>query len=184
MPSVLNPEKIAKEWFSKFSSSVESSDVDGIVALFLSNGWYKDMLALTYKIRSLEGHEKIKAFLYQNLLNAQISNVVLDSSQHYEAELFDAGPIQGVFGAFSFETPKAVGKGNFRLLPDGDEGEWKALAVMTMVWDWKGHEEQIRELGFYGDHSETWADVWSKRKEDIESDPQAIISAYLFVLIE
>ena len=182
MQSNASPDVIAKNWFSKFSSSFTSGDVDGIVASFSKNGWYKDMLALTFGTRALEGHEKIRQFLIENLLRAQISNVQLDLSQHYAPEFFEAGPMQGVLGAFSFETPKAIGKGNFRLLPEGTGGEWKALTVMTMIWDWKGHEEQTRELGFYGDHSETWQDVWAKRKEEIETNPQVVISTLYFVI--
>ena len=174
--SSLDPKSVAQSWLSKFAAGFSSGDVDGTVALFGKDGWYKDILTLSFDTRVLNGHENIKNFLSKTLPNAQVSNFELDTRQHLEPELFEAGPgAHGVFGAFTFETPKALGRGNFRLLPEGESKEWKAMTAMTMVWDWKGHEEKTFELGHYENHTQPWEKVAKKEREEIERDPQVVI---------
>lgn len=170
---------IAKEWLSKFAARIASTDVNGIVALFGEHGWYRDLLTLTFDFRALDGPQNIKKYLSDNLANTQISKVELDTRRFLTPELFEAGPnVNGVEGAFTFETPKALGQGNFRLLPEGNKGEWKALTVMTMVSDWKGHEEPKCELGHYEGHTQLWEKVKQKRRLEIESNPQVIVGMF------
>lgn len=96
----------------------------------------------------------------------------------------DVNGIVALFGEHGWyrdlltETPKALGQGNFLLLPEGSEGEWKALTVMTMVSDWKGHEEPKCELGHYEGHTQLWEKVKQKRRLEIESNPQVIVGMF------
>ena len=127
----------------------------------------------------MNGHDNIKSYLLNSLASAQISNVQLDNRQFLTPELFEAGPgLTGVLGSYTFETPKAYGQENFRLLP-GENGEWKALTVLAMIWDWKGHVEIKSESGHFEGHTQPWEKVKIKRREAIESDPQVVIGGYL-----
>ena len=66
----LDSNKVAAEWFTKFSSAVSAKDTSKIVDLFLADGWWRDHLALTWEFRTFHGvgeittgHERIQFML-------------------------------------------------------------------------------------------------------------------------
>ncbi|KAI0677130.1 dimethylaniline monooxygenase (N-oxide-forming) [Trametes maxima] len=138
----LDPNSIANDWLDTFSASLSSSDPVNVAHSFLPNGWFRDILVFTWDIRSLEGRDKIAAYLSGTLAQATISNVTLDESPHLAPQTFPVPqiPATGIEAAFTFECTHGHGRANVRLLPDQD-GTFRALTLMTELRDLSGHEE-------------------------------------------
>lgn len=169
---------IAQAWLSGFASALYAEDVDALVALFLPNGWFRDLLTFTWDLRTRHGREEIKEYLLANARNKEISNLQVDLSRSGLEPTKSLQPNQKyeVEVALTFETPKAWGRGFVRLQQDPDSGNsWKALSVMMMIDNWKGHEEQDFELGIYDGHNLSWQEVQAERKAKTENDPQVLI---------
>ncbi|KAI0941996.1 hypothetical protein AcW1_009664 [Taiwanofungus camphoratus] len=165
-------EEIAATWLSEFALAVCSGDVAATVALFLPHGWLRDVLVFTWDTRSLEGHEKIASYLSNTLPSAQITNFRLDGQPGLRPE---AALDTGVATGFTFETEDRRGHGYVYLLSDNSSGKWKALSVLMMLEDIKGHEELGPEPGVYGGHTLSWEEVNAARRAKIESNPHVVI---------
>ncbi|KAI0752533.1 FAD/NAD-P-binding domain-containing protein [Daedaleopsis nitida] len=174
-----DPRSTATLWLDAFSSAVTSGDLDALTALFLPDGWFRDLLVFTWDLRSLEGREKIKSFLSPTLSAAQISNIKLDESADFAPRTaflrqLHAHDIE--FG-FTFECLRGHGHGYVRMLPDS-AGEYKALTVLTMLNDLRDHEEDptlvLRdELKF--EHGEDVQAVFANWVSENESKPYVLV---------
>ncbi|OSX58694.1 hypothetical protein POSPLADRAFT_1153512 [Postia placenta MAD-698-R-SB12] len=163
---------IAETWLDTFARATLSGDVLATVQTFLPDGYLRDQLVLTWDLRSLEGHDKIKEYLVPRLTAAHLSHFRPDTRAGYCAERSTKG---GVGAAFTFETPHCYGRGYVRLLQDTSSGQWKALSVFLGVADIKGYEELGREPGHYGGHTLSWTDIFAERRRQIERDPYVIV---------
>ncbi|KAJ8517970.1 hypothetical protein ONZ45_g4911 [Pleurotus djamor] len=174
--STPNAKEIASTWLQSFAQSLYSSDVKGVTAAFLPDGWLRDELVFTWSNRSLEGHVKILEYLQDTLSKPRISDVQLDERPHLAPYLGPVTPMHtGLGSAFTFQTKDAVGRGYFRLVQADGTGEWKALSVYFTLDDIKGHEESGPELGVYGGHTLSWESVKRDRVEYVEKNPQVLI---------
>ncbi|KII84022.1 hypothetical protein PLICRDRAFT_436694 [Plicaturopsis crispa FD-325 SS-3] len=167
---------IVSAWISNFAAAVSAGDAEAVAATFLPEGWLRDVLVFTWDARSLEGYDKILAYLSEHLRGAHITDIKLDDRPHLAPEFSPAGPKTpaSIGSAFTFDAPRFRGRGSVRLVAT-ENGEWRALTVLLMMDDIKGHEEAGPESGVYGDHTLAWEDVWAERRAKIEADPQVII---------
>ncbi|KZT70031.1 FAD/NAD(P)-binding domain-containing protein [Daedalea quercina L-15889] len=144
----------ANTWLTKFALAAFQADIDAVTDCFLPGGWLRDVLLFTWNTRSLEGREKIAAYLTNTLPPLHLSNFKLDTEDGLKPEPYLS---DGLATGFTFETLDRRGHGYAYLRPDGDE--WRALAVFTMVTDIKGHEETGHELGTYNGHTLSWEEA-------------------------
>ena len=136
-----------KDWLAGFGSAVERSDCAAAAALFAEQGYWRDLVAFTWNIATLEGRAAIAA-----MLDARLGEVAPRSFE-----------LEGNEGWFTFETAVGRGRGHLRL-KDG-----KALTLFTALMELKGFEEKsgpTRDLGV--EHGAvrnrtTWTD---RRKAD------------------
>ncbi|CAL1707713.1 unnamed protein product [Somion occarium] len=176
MSNASQANEIAQKWLSDFSNAVTSGDVEAVAQTFLPQGWLRDVLTFTWDIRALEGREKIKSYLSNTLVPAQISNIKLDNTPHFlpTFSVFSPKDGPGIEAAFTFETPIAQGRGYFRLLKDTD-AKWKSWATCLILDELKGHEEAGFESGIYEGHTAAWGDILADRRAKIEKDPYVLI---------
>ncbi len=131
----LNPLLTSSHWLSACSSALRSADVTALADLFLPNGWLRDILVFTWDIRSLEGREKITAYLADRLLDARVTDVQLDNTPQLAPRR-----ALGVEFAFTFECRRGHGRAYVRLVLDSD-GEHRAFTMLTELADLRGYEE-------------------------------------------
>ena len=55
--------EIAAKWITDFSDAVRKGNVQSLCELFLVDGWLRNSLIFSWDVRSLEGREKIRAYL-------------------------------------------------------------------------------------------------------------------------
>ena len=115
------------QWLSDFDSALSAGDSEAAAALFHDESFWRDLVAFTWNIKTLEGPDEIRA-----MLEAQLEHIRPSGWQTTEEPASE----DGITTAWiSFET--AAGRGNGLLrLRDG-----KAWTLLTALYELKGHEE-------------------------------------------
>ena len=114
-------------WFAAFEAALAARDVPKAAAMFATDSYWRDLVAFTWNIRTVEGQDGVA-----DLLGAVLDGV--DPSGFRTTEPPDeAGGVTTAW--FEFETSVGRGKGLLRLK---DELAWTFL---TTLYELKGHEE-------------------------------------------
>jgi putative flavoprotein involved in K+ transport len=112
-----------RDWLDRFGNALQRGDLDAAAALFEPEGFWRDLVAFTWNIRTAEGRAAIKAMLAATLAGARPLKFT-----HQGGEWF------------SFETAAGRGIGHLRL-----RGK-QAWTLLTTLQELKGFEER-RETG-------------------------------------
>ncbi len=115
------------QWLAGFHDALVARDKARLQGLFLEECYWRDFLAFTWNIVTLEG----RAPIWEMLL-ARLDEV---KPEKWQIESVDA-PGDAVGAWFSFETAVGRGKGHLRL-KDG-----RCWTFFTTLRELKGHEEK------------------------------------------
>jgi putative flavoprotein involved in K+ transport len=118
----------AANWLANLDRALARSDIAGAVALFGDDCYWRDLVAVTWNIVTLESRDAISAMLAATLDAIQPCNWVLT-----EPATEKDGVVEGWFG---FETAVGRGRGIFRL-KDG-----RCWTLLTTLQELKGFEEK------------------------------------------
>lgn len=113
-------------WLADFSKALEARDIPAALALFGPEAYWRDFIAFTWNITTMEGNDAIRAMLESTLARVAPGTWKGDD----KASVAD-GVTQGWF---TFETAVGRGKGQVRL-KDG-----KAWTLFTTLQELKGFE--------------------------------------------
>ncbi|KAG2118656.1 FAD/NAD(P)-binding domain-containing protein [Suillus discolor] len=175
---------ISADWLRSLEVASSTGDSKSFVSHFLSDGWFRDLLCLSWDFRTLSGSEKIHGFLSEvvdgkpRLEHSGLHDLKLDNHTANAPSPFKLPglrDIEGVQGAFTFTIakPAALGRGFFRLTQDAN-GRWKALTLFTNMQDLVGHEESSADQhGLY--EGITWEEDVEAKFRAIEADPTVLI---------
>lgn len=150
------PAKQAADWLASFSEALDNRDVEHAAALFLDGCYWRDLLAFTWNLKTMEGREAVSDMLTETLARTQPSGWAMKGEPTSDGVTVEAW--------FSFETPVAWGEGVLRLR-DG-----KCRTLFTAITDLKGFEEKTgsaRPLGVRhkaDPKRETWSEA--RRREE------------------
>lgn len=142
----------------KFGAALEGGRIDEAVSMFADECYWRDLVAFTWNLKTVEGHDEVR-----DMLQSQLQQVKPTSWQVAEGET--ATEADGVTESWiSFETEVARGYGLIRL----KNGRiWTLLTVMSEL---KGHEEKAgftRPLG--AKHGQNLgAKTWKEEREEEE----------------
>jgi putative flavoprotein involved in K+ transport len=150
-----NPNQTISGVLEAFEAALKSGDTAAAVALFQPDGYWRDLIAFTWNIKTMEGRAQIAA-----MLDAQLNTV--KPSKLKIAENETATEADGVTQAWiTFETGVARGTGFIRVK---DGLIWTLLTTMTEL---KGHEEPKgfkRPMGAeHGAHTDRTS--WKENRE-------------------
>ena len=124
----INAPQLVSDWLSNFENALSRGDIDAIVAKFAAECWWRDLVAFTWNIKTMEGRGEIEAMLAATIASVRPTGFRIDG----EATVAD-----GVIAAwFTFETAVARGNGHVRLK---DGGCW---TLFTSMHELKGFEEK------------------------------------------
>ncbi len=142
----------------KFGAALEGGRIDEAVSLFADECYWRDLVAFTWNIKTVEGHDEVR-----DMLQSQLQQVKPTNWQVAEGET--ATEADGVTESWiSFETEVARGYGLIRLKGGRI---WTLLTVMSEL---KGHEEKAgftRPLG--AKHGQNLgARTWKEEREEEE----------------
>ncbi|KQR73670.1 FAD-dependent oxidoreductase [Burkholderia sp. Leaf177] len=133
-----NPNQTISQVLESLEAALRSGDSAAAAALFQPDGYWRDLVAFTWNIKTMEGREQIAAMLDSQLNAVKPSKFrIADNETATEAD--------GVTQSWiAFETDVARGTGLIRVK---DGLIWTLLTTMTEL---KGHEEpkgQRRPMG-------------------------------------
>lgn len=126
----------AAAWLGKLEAGLAAGDIGAVTALFGEECYWRDLVAFTWNVKTMEGREEIAAMLLAQLPHLAPRRFVIDG------EASEAGGV--VEAWFRFETAVARGVGHLRL-KDG-----LGFTLLTTMTELIGHEERSgprRELG-------------------------------------
>ncbi len=131
--AALAPERLSaadqrvREWLHRFGAALELRDTAAAAALFAGTCFWRDLIAFTWNITTLEGRGAIRAMLDAQLGKARPRGWSLEEPATEAGDLTEAW--------ISFETEYVRGYGHLRLR--GDE----AWTLLTTARELKGFEE-------------------------------------------
>ncbi|OJA11503.1 hypothetical protein AZE42_06615 [Rhizopogon vesiculosus] len=142
--SNVSPSEVATEWLDAFSAAITQSDVGAIVNLFLEDGFWKDVIALTWDLRTFEGRNDITKLLDARLAVTGLGEIRLLEDPLREPILRKLFPdLVFVRFCFGFTTMHGKGTGVVHLAPLPDS-TWKAYVLLTCLDALTDFPEKVR----------------------------------------
>jgi putative flavoprotein involved in K+ transport len=158
------PDRQAAKWLASFAQTLEAGDIDGVSGLFLEDCYWRDLLAFTWNIHTMEGGTAIRDMLRATLARTSPTGWRLAG---------DAATDGGIVEAWlTFETAVARGEAHIRLV-DG-----RCRTLFTAVSELKGFEEKKgsgRPLGVRHKaqrNRETWSEARRREEAALGSSEQ------------
>lgn len=158
-----SPQQRVDAWLADFEAAMAVRDIDRVAQKFAIDSFWRDLVAFTWNIKTVEGRDGVA-----DMLGARLSDTAPYSFRTREAPTED-GDVTSAF--IEFET--AVGRGVGHLRLKGNQ----AWTMLTALQELKGHEERkgpTRVLGaVHGDDPDprSWAE---KRAEENDSLGRAV----------
>ena len=174
-------EGTARKWTSGFEVALVEKNAQAACHLFLTDGWLRDSLVLSWDIRSSEGQAKILSYFQERLQDTFFvpGSFRLDATPGLEPSQFGlAAGLNGIEFGILFETSSILGRGYVRLQQEEATGAWRALTVYIAVQDIKGYEEKSYEMGLYQGMPLNWSEVVAERRHAVENDPEVLVGEF------
>lgn len=169
-PPAMDATMVMSDWLARFERALASGDAKAAASMFGTDCFWRDLVAFTWNIKTMEGRAEIETMLDATLPTTKPCEWRLEG----EAELAD-GVISGWIG---FETAVAFGHGHLRLK---DGLGWTLLTTMTAL---KQHEERAgprREMG--AEHGvQRGRRSWLERKQAEEAELGISTQPYCLVI--
>jgi putative flavoprotein involved in K+ transport len=129
----------ADQWLGRFERAL--TDRAALRALFHADSHWRDVLALTWDLRTVDGADAIAAAIAAEAPHAKPTGFRVDHTRSAPRRVTRAGT-EAVEAFFTFETAIGQGSGVLRLTPDRD-GVDKAWTFHTALESIRGHEEKL-----------------------------------------
>jgi putative flavoprotein involved in K+ transport len=158
-----------EEWLARFDEALTAGDSAAAAELFLDDSYWRDLVAFTWNLKTVEGPAGVKDML---------DHALAHTKPRGWATTEPPASAEGVTEAWlEFETEAGRGKGHLRL-KDG-----KAWTLLTTLYELKGHEETTgpgRPMG--AEHGanperETWLEKQEREARELgyETQPEVVI---------
>ncbi|AOW94125.1 FAD-dependent oxidoreductase [Rhodococcus sp. WMMA185] len=127
-PTIPTPRERVDSWLASFESALADRDIDRVAAMFAVDSFWRDLVAFTWNIATVEGRDGVTGMLRARLDGTDPSNFRTGEEPE---------EVDGVTSALiEFETATGRGKGHLRLRGD------QAWTLLTTMEELKGHEER------------------------------------------
>ncbi len=168
---VPSPTERADAWLTGFEAALRARDVDRAVGMFATESYWRDLIAFSWNITTVEHRSGVRDLLNQTLERVDPSGFGTDEP---------ADEADGVVTVwFSFETAVGRGRGLLRLVRE--DGADRAWTFLTTLYELKGHEEPARDRRPKGaEHGanrqrRTWAEQRQAEAESLGSTTQPYV---------
>jgi cation diffusion facilitator CzcD-associated flavoprotein CzcO len=131
-----------EDWLAQFESALATSDDALLKSLFHPESYWRDVLALSWNLQTINGADAIIRELRAEAIGAAPRGFGIDPGRAAPRRVTRAGT-NTIEAIFKFETDQGRGSGILRLIPDaGDSSTLKAWTLLTALDELKGFEEQ------------------------------------------
>ncbi|ANL51007.1 flavin-containing monooxygenase-like protein (plasmid) [Rhizobium phaseoli] len=169
----------ADRWARQLNDAVARKDYTFAGSLFSTDGYWRDIIALTWDIKTFHGPDAIEEMLGKYAGTSGFRNFRIEGQPRQE-QLGEFGSTVEVFVAFDTDT--ITGRGYVRLVADQtDEGQLRALTLLTSADQLTGFPEKSLTNRKRDSHrttekgSKNWLDerIYDQSYED--RDPQVLV---------
>ena len=123
----LDPQRRVDQWLHDFEAALASRDVDAAAGMFATDSFWRDLVAFTWNLKTVEGRDGVANMLHERLDDTDPRGFRTTEPPTEE---------DGVVSAWiAFETATGRGEGHLRLV---EEGAW---TLLTTLQELTGHEE-------------------------------------------
>ena len=168
---------ITERWLAQFERALSEGDNALLQTLFHADSHWRDVLALTWRIMTVNGGGAILKDLRRQSERARPRSFKVPSHRTAPRTVTRAGT-ESIEAIFTFETTQGRGSGVVRLRPEADNRP-KAWTLLTALDEIKGHEEQPgRSQGkaYSRDfHGPNWLDNRRAATEYADRDPAVLV---------
>lgn len=169
-PTGVDAEAVGNAWVVSLAHRVSTYDIPGVLSLLHTDTWWRDIVALTWDIRTFEGPAKTETFLRDRLQEAEFSNAKFLSAD-FQQPFPD---LAWTLVQFSFETRVGLGRGVARLVYT-KTGEWKAVTVCTALDGLKGYDELGPKRRDFSTCHAAWDQQRAAERDFTDQDPEVLI---------
>ncbi|HEX3506151.1 MAG TPA: NAD(P)/FAD-dependent oxidoreductase [Xanthobacteraceae bacterium] len=171
----------ARVWLTQFEEALAAGDPVRLRSLFHTDSHWRDVLALTWRIATIEGADAIFSELQARAKAARPNAfaAALDRTAPRWVTRADTDTIEAIF---RFETDEGRGSGVLRLTPDAEDGgKLTAWTLLTALDEIKGHEEkrghvQPGDKAYSRDfRGPNWLDVRKATVAYTDRDPTVLV---------
>ena len=171
----------AESWLAEFEAALAGPDDGALRKLFQPDSYWRDALALSWTLQTVNGRDDILKTLMAQATGAAPSGFAIDPERAGPRKVMRAGTgcIEAIF---KFETRLGRGDGIIRLIPDaGDGNRLKAWTLLTALQELKGFEEQLgtsrpRGNAYSRDfRGPNWLDLRKAASDYADRDPAVLV---------
>ena len=171
----------ADNWLAQFEEALGIPDEALLKTLFHPDSYWRDVLALSWNIQTLNGADAILKALPPLARSAEPSGFAIAPGRAAPRKVMRAGT-NAIEAIFKFETKIGRGSGIIRLIPDEDDGNrLKAWTLLTELGELKGFEEQLgvdrpRGNAYSRDfRGPNWLDLRKASADYADRDPTVLV---------
>lgn len=171
--------EIAETWLSEFDLAITSGDSKAVVALFMPDGHWRDILAFDWKLATVSGTVEIAAKLERTLPLAKPGHFHIPDDRTPPRMVTRAGE-DAIEVLFDFKTATGTGSGVVRLREDS-AGLWRAWTLSTTLQSLDGFPERTSAERAGGDAfkrewgGENWLDFRNRQRAFEDRDPAVLV---------
>ena len=133
-----DPSAISENWLIQFEAAIRGGD-DGLIDdLFHEESYWRDVLAFTWQIGTVNGRAGILGQMKENIRHVSPKNFTTSHGRTPPRNVNRAGT-QAIEAIFKFDTAVGQGWGVLRLTGDADStGIYRAWTLLTALDDLSG----------------------------------------------
>ncbi|NTY60955.1 flavin-containing monooxygenase [Mycolicibacterium sphagni] len=172
--TAVTPQQRVDAWLADFEAALAARDIDRVTGKFASDSFWRDLVAFTWNIKTLEGRDDIAG-----MLSARLDGTDPSGFRTREAPTAE----DDVTSAFiEFETTAGRGVGHLRLRSGAGTDE--AWTLLTALQELKGFEEAkgaTRVRGaVHGDDPDPRS--WAEKRAEEEAELGRGVQPYVLVI--
>jgi cation diffusion facilitator CzcD-associated flavoprotein CzcO len=171
----------ADNWLAQFEDALARPEGGLLDALFHADSYWRDVLALSWNIQTINGAGAILKELRTHAAGAVPRGFAVDPDRRAPRKVMRAGT-HAIEAMFKFETAVGRGSGIVRLIPDADDGNTpKAWTLLTELGELRGFEEQLgtsrpRGNAYSRDfRGPNWLDLRKASSAYVDHDPTVLV---------
>jgi len=172
---------VAANWLTRFENALTKHDSGALEHLFHPDSYWRDVLALSWNLQTVNGANAILKELRVRAGDAEPSGFRIDPDRAAPRRVTRAGT-SCIEAIFRFETKVGRGSGIIRLIPDQADGNrLKAWTLLTELFELKGFEEQVgverpRGEAYSRDfRGPNWLDLRKAEMQYPDRDPDVLV---------
>jgi cation diffusion facilitator CzcD-associated flavoprotein CzcO len=171
----------AESWLAEFESALATLDDGALRRLFHPDSHWRDALALSWALQTIDGRDAILSTLKAQAAQAKPTGFAVDPDRRAPRQVMRAGT-DCIEAIFRFETNVGRGDGILRLIPDADDGNKpKAWTLLTALQELRGFEEQLGAARPRGNaysrdfRGPNWLDLRKASNDYADRDPTVLV---------